>query len=298
MRDKIITRRDFLRLAAATPLAGPLVHGRGLKASGQSPENKVRVVLIRDEKALLSFKKPNPEVVQRMLDEAVMTLFGRDDPVEAWTTIIKPADVVGIKSNVWRYIPTTPEVEQAIKRRVMDAGVPAENISIDDRGVRRNRVFQRATALINARPARTHHWSGLGGCIKNPIMFVSNPPDYHGDSCADLARLWKEHNLIERTRLNVLVMLNPQFHSVGPHGYSDKFVWDYKGIIVSQDPVAADSMGLRIILNKRLEQFGQSVPLETPAKHIRLADTRHRLGVSDPAKIELVKLGWKEGILI
>lgn len=297
MRKKIITRRDFLRLAAVTPLAGSLVHGRGMPFVSKNPD-KVRVVLIRDEKALLSFKKPNPEVVQRMLDEAVAVLFDRDDPVAAWKTIVKPVDIVGIKSNVWRYIPTTPEVEQAIKKRLMDAGVSEENISIDDRGVRRNPVFQKATALINARPARTHHWSGLGGCIKNPIMFVPNPPDYHGDSCADLAKLWKEFNLIERTRLNILVMLTPQFHSVGPHGYSDKFVWDYRGIIVSQDPVAVDAMGLRIILNKRLEHFGQDVPLETPAKHIRLADTRQGLGVSDPARIELIKLGWKDGILI
>jgi hypothetical protein len=32
--------------------------------------------------------------------------------------------------------------------------------------------------------------------------------------------------------------------------------------------------------------------------HIFLADTRHHLGTSDPNRIELVKLGWAEGILI
>jgi hypothetical protein len=32
--------------------------------------------------------------------------------------------------------------------------------------------------------------------------------------------------------------------------------------------------------------------------HITLAATRHHLGTSDPARIELVKLGFDEGILI
>jgi hypothetical protein len=38
--------------------------------------------------------------------------------------------------------------------------------------------------------------------------------------------------------------------------------------------------------------------MRPPAKHIELADTRHRLGVADLGKIELVKLGWSEGVLI
>jgi len=189
-------------------------------------------------------------------------------------------------------------LELAIKRRVMDAGIPEGNIGIDDRGVRRNPIFQKATAIINARPARTHHWSGMGGCVKNPIMFVPIPPAYHGDSCADLALLWKRHNLIERTKLNILLMLNPLFHGIGPHHYSDKYVWEYKGILVSQDPVAVDAIGVRILQAKRREFFGEERPLKPPAKHIFLADTRHSLGVSDPNQIELIKLGWEEGILI
>ena len=297
MGKKVITRRDFLRVAALSPLAGALAHKRKY-SKGSASSDKSRVVLIRDEKALVSFKKPDPEVVQNMLDEAITTLLDEKDPVKVWKRLIKPSDVVGIKSNVMHYLPTTAEVEQAIKRRILDVGVPEQNIGIDDRGVRRNPVFQRATAIINARPARTHHWSGIGGCIKNHIMFVPSAPAYHPDSCADLAALWKEFNLVERTKLNILVMLNPQFHTVGPHSYNDKYVWEYKGIMVSQDPVAVDAIGLRIIEAKRHEYFGEDLPMQTPAKHIRIADTKHNLGASDPSRIELIKLGWKEGILI
>lgn len=297
MKKKTFTRRDFLKVAAVTPVIGAVAGSLKIPAA-EKPLQKSKVVLIRDENALLSFKKPDAEVVQRMLDEAVTTLVGEKDVTKAWKTLISPDDVVGIKTNIMRYLPTTSEVENAIKKRILDVGVAENNIGIDDRGVRNNPIFKKATALINARPARTHHWSGIGSCIKNYIMFVPKAFEYHGDSCADLATIWKDLNLKDKTKLNILVMLNPQFHTVGPHSYADKYIWEYKGLIVSKDPVAADSTGLRIIEAKRKEYFGEDVPMKTSAKHIRLAETRHGLGVADPAKIELIKLGWEDGILI
>lgn len=297
MKKRGITRRDFLRVAALSPVAGAFAANLKL-SGGQSSSPKAKVVLIRDEDALIAFKKPNAKVVQRMLDEAVSTLLTEKDPLQAWKQVVKPADIVGIKSNVMNYLPTTVEVEQVIQRRILDVGVLEENISIDDRGVSKNPVFQKATAIVNVRPARTHHWSGIGGCIKNPIMFSSRPSNYHPDSCADLATLWDHFNLRKRVKLNILLMLNPQFHTVGPHSYANEYVWEYKGIIVSQDPVAVDAVGLQIIQAKRFEYFGEDKPLQTPAKHIRLAETRHHLGVSDPDKIELIKLGWTNQILI
>lgn len=297
MKKRTITRRDFLRVASMAPFAGMVAWDATSKHEAEV-QKKARVVLIRDKDALVSFKKPDQEVIQRMLDEAVSTLLGESDPLNAWKKLVKPSDIVGIKSNVWHYIPTTREVEEVVRRRVMDVGVPEDNIGIDDRGVRGNAIFRRATVLINARPARTHHWSGMGTCIKNYITFVPQPWAYHGDSCADLATIWYDYNLREKTKLNILLMLTPLFHGIGPHHYSDKYVWQYKGMIVGQDPVAVDSVGVRILQAKRGAFFGEERPLQPPAKHIFLADTRHHLGVSDMKKIELIKLGWPEGILI
>jgi len=295
MAKNTFTRRDFLKAAAAAPVAGALA-GR-LRGAGRSPTVS-RVVLVRDERALRGFKRPDPEIVSTMLDQALKALLETADAAEAWARIIRPGDVVGIKTNVMHYLPTTSEVEEVIKRKVLATGIPEKDIGIDDRGVRNHPVFKRATALINVRPARTHHWSGIGGCIKNYITFTPDKPRWHPDACADLAQIWKEFDLIGKTRLNILLMLNPQFHSVGPHSYSDKYVWDYRGILVSRDPVAADAVGLRIIQAKRKRHFGRDVPLATSAKHIRLAETRHGLGAADPARIELLKLGWQANLLI
>ncbi len=129
-------------------------------------------------------------------------------------------------------------------------------------------------------------------------MFVPDPPRFHPDSCADLAALWQLPAVKGKTRLNVLVMLTPLFHSVGPHGFNPAYVWKYNGLLVGLDPVAVDATGARIIQAKRREFFGEDRPINPPPKHIGLADTRHHLGTADPNKIELVKLGWTEGILI
>ena len=296
MSRKMISRRDFLKVASIAPLAGAFVPS--LKAVGPAAGEKARVVLVRDANALDASGAPRPEVIQRMLDDAVCALFDTKDPAAAWKSTIRPEDIVGIKTNSWTELPTTSAVEQALKRGVMSAGVPEDKLAIDDRGVLRNPVFKNATALINARPARTHHWAGMGTCIKNYIMFVPVPSDYHADTCADLATIWSLPHVKGKTRLNVLVVLTPLFHSVGPHGYNKEYTWPYGGLIVSRDPVAADATGLRVLLAKRREHFGQDRPLPMTPHHIFLADTRHHLGASSEDRIELIRLGRQEGSLI
>lgn len=292
-KKRVITRRDFIKDTTLAAVGSTIFLGKtGLIFSEE--EKKTKVILVRDDKVLDDNGKPEREIVLDMLDKAVTTLTGEKDVVRAWKTFIKPDDVVGIKSNVWTYIPTTSQVEYALKKRVMDAGVDESNIGIDDRGVLRNPVFQKATALINARPMRSHHWSGVGSLIKNYIMFVPAPWDYHDDSCARLATIWDNPLCKGKTRLNVLVMLTPQFHGVGPHSFNPRYVWKYYGLIVSFDPVAADATGLRIIQAKRKDFFGEDRPLNPPAKHIFEADATYNLGTADPNKIELIKIGYGE----
>lgn len=296
MKSKNLTRREFIKAGSMAAAATLFVnYPQSVLAQQQS---KSRVVLIRSKDVLDKYNRINSAELQRMLDEAVKTLFETKNAALAWKKIIKPEDVVGIKSNVWRYLRTPLELESAIKKGIISAGVSEQNISINDQGILRDPVFKKSTALINTRPMRTHYWAGVGSLIKNYIMFVEKPSDYHPDSCADLASIWFLPHVKGKTRLNVLVMLTPLFHSVGPHGFNSDYVWQYGGLIVGIDPVACDAVGLKIIEAKRKVFFGEDKPLDPPAKHIALADTRHHLGNADMNKIELIKLGSKEGLLI
>ena len=291
-----LSRRDFMK-GVGGALAG-MALGLPTSASGKTTQpGSSRVVLIRNADVVNGHNDYDGDLIQQMLDEALVALFGHANPSDCWAQIIRPDDVVGIKTNVWRYLPTPPEVEDAIIRGVRGAGVRQENIAMGDRDVRRNEIFQRSTALINTRPMRTHAWSGVGSLLKNYIMF-DRPPDYHDDACASLAKLWELPITRGKTRLNVLVMLTPQFHNIGPHHFDTEYIWPYGGMIVATDPVAADAVGLRIIQQKRRKVFGEDRPLQPTAHHIALADTEYGLGNAGMDKIELVRLGWRDDSLI
>ena len=291
------SRREMLREGAIASVGAILV-GSGPASLLAAATQKSKVVLIRDKDVLTPEGQARPEVVQSMLDAAIFELTGVKDPVAAWGRFIRAGDVVGLKSNVWAPLPTPAAVEKAIERRVLGVGVRPEDFASDDRGVRTNPVFARTTALVNARPLRTHFWSGVGTLIKNYIMFAERPPDYHPDGCADLGALWHLPQVKGKTRLNVLVLLTPQFHGVGPHAFSREYVWSYYGLAVGTDPVAVDSVGLKILEAKRREYFREERPIVPRVTHIALADSRHGLGTADFAKIEVVKLGYDQDRLV
>jgi len=288
---KVITRRDFIR---GTTYA---VLGTAVGLSAQESK-KSRVVLIRHPEAVDPNYKFNAEVIQKMFDEAVAKLFDTTDAVKAFKKIIKPGEIVGIKSNVWSYLPTPPEVEQAIVNRLVDVGIKKEDIGIDDHTVKTNPIFQNSTSLINVRPLRTHYLSGISGVMKNYIMFAKSQPAYHPNSCADLGALFKLPMVKGKTRLNILCVLTPQYHGRGPHHFSRRYVWNYKGLLLSQDPVAIDAIGLRLIMAMRTRKLGKERAIPPVPKHVEEADVKHGIGTSDINKIDLIKLGWQEDLLV
>jgi hypothetical protein len=295
MKDKIITRRDFLRVTAGAAMAATL--DSGILGEAQA-EPTARVVLVRNAEVLGREGKVQGEILQSMLDEAVKNLLETNEPMEAWKRLVKSSDVVGIKSNEWNRLPTPKELEAAIKRRILNVGVAEKNIAIDDRGVLNNPVFLNATALVNVRPLRTHHWSGVGTCLKNYIQFVPDPWAYHDEGCSSLGKIWTYPIVKGKTRLNILSALTPQFYGRGAHFFDRRYVWAYKGLIVGTDPVAVDAVGARLLQVKRTGFFGEDRALDVPPIHIMAADKRYHLGVSDMRHIRLIKLGWMEEVLI
>jgi hypothetical protein len=227
--NRILTRRDFIRAGSCAAIGGlitlPFFHqakAQGLKKS--------RVVLIRDPLLAESRGESQYTLLGKMIDEALTVLFEADQPASAWQQVVNPKDVVGIKSNVWRFLPTPATLENLVKNRLMKVGVAEKNIAVDDRGVRSNPVFKKSTALINIRPMRTHHWSGLGTLLKNYIMFVNAPFTYHGNACERLGAIWNLDHIKGKTRLNILVMITPLFHGIGPHHFSPRYLalwWSY-----------------------------------------------------------------------
>ena len=294
MKEKIFTRRDFLRSAAGTAVVAAL--GPGILREAQA-QPAAKVVLIRNAEVLAQPDKMQ-EILQSMLDEAVKTLLATDEPLEAWRKLIKSSDVVGVKSNEWAKLPTPKALEGAIKRRLLDVGVAEENMSIADRGVLSNPVFLKATALVNVRPLRTHHWSAVGTCLKNYIQFDPDRPSFHADACTALGKIWTYPIVQGKTRLNILSALTPQYYGRGANFFDTRYVWPYRGLIVGTDPVAVDTVGAHLLQVKRIAFFGEDRALDVPPTHIIAADKKYHLGVSDLNRIQVIKLGWMEEVLI
>jgi uncharacterized Fe-S center protein len=93
-------------------------------------------------------------------------------------------------------------------------------------------------------------------------------------------------------------MLTPQFHCRAPHHFDSEYTWTYGGLLVSTDPVAVDAAGLRIIEAKRRLYFKEETPMRPPPKHIAAAEKKHGVGIASLERINLVRLGWREGILL
>ena len=306
--EKGISRRRFIRVAAlasaATALGGAALSGEDGDQQRPSPAPEAgpakalprsKVVLVRDRSAVKAGGALDGAVLGRMLDEAACALADEPRPTEAWRRFFGPQDVVGIKTNVWKFLATPPEVEAALKARIASCGVPEGALRITDRQART--LLAPCTALLNTRPVRTHHWAGVGGCIKNYIMFVEEPSAYHPDSCAGLGAIWNLPIVKGKTRLNVLVALTPHFYGRGPHNFDPRYVWTYGGLFVSRDPVAVDALGAELLRRKRVDFFGEDRPV-TSWKHVELAETRHGIGVADLNRIDLVRIGWEERNLL
>jgi hypothetical protein len=294
MEEKRITRRDFLRAAAGTAMAATL--GPGIAGEGWA-EPTAKVVLIRNAEVIGDQGRIQAQTLQTMLDEALTKLLGTNTPLEAWQKLFKRSDIVGIKSNSWAQLPTPKELEAAIKKRLLDVGVAEKNIDIADRGVLNNPVFLNATALVNVRPSRTHHWAGVGTCLKNYIQFVPTPSAYHDEGCSSLGKIWTYPIVKGKTRLNILSVLTPQFYGRGTN-VDKRYVWPYKGLIVGTDPVAVDSVGAHLLQTKRIAFFGEDRALDVSPIHITVADKEYHLGVSELNRIQVIKLGWMDEILI
>ncbi len=291
-----IGRRDFLRGAAGILLSTAI--GGINPPAVVGAQARSRVVLVRNKDVISPEGRLDTMVLRSMLDDAVKVLTEETEPLKAWKSLIKPADVVGIKTNQWRHLPTPPELEQVIRSRAIETGVAETRIAIDDRGIRDDPVFVNSTALINVRPLRTHHWAGVGTCLKNYIMFVPTPSAYHPDGCSDLGKIWTLPGVKGKTRLNILVALTPQFYGRGANFFDRRYVWSYKGLIVGTDPVAVDATGAELLRLKRIAHFGEDKALDVAPVHIRVAEEKYNLGVSDLRRIEIVKIGLKEESLL
>jgi hypothetical protein len=221
-----------------------------------------------------------------------MRLTGEKTPKDAWLALFKPADTVGLVPTP-HLNPTHPELVDAVRRALVGAGIPAGQIREAQGGIERPRA---CTALI-AMPALKAHWlTGLGTAMKIYIMYSGRPSTYHDANNANLAETWLLPDVKGKTKLVLVDALRPLCDK-GPQP-DPRYLWDYKGLIASTDPVAVDAVGLQIVLAKRRALRGEEWPLSPPPLCVSVADEKFGLGTSRMSEITLERVGWSRDMLV
>jgi hypothetical protein len=99
-----------------------------------APAPRARVVIAQSAGATIAFE-PQPDVVQKLVDNGVIKLTGKPDLKEAWLSLVSTKDVIGLKvfSGPGANSGTRPVVVGAVIEGLLQAGIPASHIIIWDK---------------------------------------------------------------------------------------------------------------------------------------------------------------------
>jgi hypothetical protein len=290
-KKKSLTRRDFLQgtLGAAV---GASVLGTKWLESGQKAAGSSLVAVVRDAKAMDSANVVNSEVLKTMLDNVLTRVTGKATAKDAWYSMLKPDDTIGLVDTP-HLNPTHREFVEAVKSSLITAGFAENKILNAQGGPEKPKA---CTALIGL-PALKAHWlTGIGTVMKLYILYSGNPSRYHDAANAKLGEIWNLPFVKGKTRLVLVDALYPLFDK-GPQ-VDPRYKWAYNGLIAGTDPVAVETVCLRIIMEKRKADKGEPWPLSPPPLCVESADKEYGLGTSDWSKIKIDLSGWKEDALL
>ena len=159
-------------------------------------------------------------------------------------------------------------------------------------GSRFSKILTRSSSvLINLPVLKDHDGAGVTIALKNMYGAIHNPNKYHPNGCdpyvADLNMLPEI-----RSRLKLVICDATTAMYEGGPGFKPEHTWTPNSLIVSQDPVALDATGWRMIEHKRAEMGLKTLEGEQRAPHYiaTAADGEHLLGHSDPSRIAVAEV--------
>jgi len=290
-KGKPLTRRDFLRGTLGATI-GASVLGTKFMTAGGSAASKSLVTIVRDQSAMDSSNNVNANILKTMLDQTLIKFTGKNTANDAWLSLVKPEDTVGLVPTP-HLNPTHQEVEDAVKSSLIDAGIPEGKI-LNAQG--RSANPGACTALIGL-PALKAHWlTGIGTVLKLYILYSGMPRNYHDENNAKLGEIWNLPSVRGKTRLVLVDALHPLCDK-GPQP-DPRYKWAYNGLIAGTDPVAVETVCLRIIMEKRKLMRGEPWPLSPPPLCVEAADKDYGLGTSNWNNIKVENYGWDEELLL
>ncbi len=295
MRDHrvVLTRRDFIRGTIGLTIGTSILGIKWPQAEAQTPRSSL-VTIVRDEKVMDASFNVDTTILKKMLEETLTKVTRQKNIKEAWLSLVNPGDTIGLVPSP-ALNPTHKEVVAAVKESLMAAGIPDGNILEVERGDSPEKI-KGCTALI-ALPGLKAHWlTGIGTVLKNYITFSGRPRDYHQSNSAKLGEIWNLPFVKGKTKLILVDSLYPLCDR-GPQ-VDPRYKWAYNGLIAGTDPVAVETVCLKIIEAKREAIKGEPWPLSPPPLCVEAADKVYGLGTSRMEEIKIEHYGWEKGLLV
>lgn len=288
--NNALTRRDFVRGSVGAAVAASLL-GSPLDATA-APVARSYVAVVRNQSALNSANVVNELVLGDMLTQVLRSVTGKADEVSAWRALVKSDDVIGLV-HTDHLNKTHPELIEAVKRSLKQAGILEKNLRMAQGSPE---TVKECSALISL-PALKAHWlTGIGTVFKNYITFGGSPSSYHDANNAKLGEIWNMPHVKGKTKLVLVDALRPLCDK-GPQP-DPRYMWPYKGLIAGTDPVAVETVCLKVIMQKRQAIRGEPWPLSPPPMVVEMADKRYGLGTSKLEEIQIERIGWTEDVFV
>jgi hypothetical protein len=290
--QKLLTRRDFIRGTVGATLTVSLLGMPWPRGSAQAARSSL-VTVVRDKNVMDAGLKVDVKILRTMVDQTVLRVTGKIDIQKAWAALVKPDDIVGLVPTP-HLNPTHQELVDVVKAGLMkEAGISEKNIIMAQGGKRRP---GKCTALISMPGLKGHWLTGIGTVIKNYIMYSGRPSNYHQEKSAKLGEIWRIPEVKGKTRLVLVDALHPLCDK-GPQA-DPRYQWAYNGLIAGTDPVAVETVCLKIMTEKRHALRGEPWPISPPPICVEAADKVYGLGTSKMEEIKVAHFGWEEDLLL
>lgn len=290
-KHRLVTRRDFMRGTIGVTLGTSLLGVKWFEGKGAAARSSL-VTVVRDENVLDANMNVDTNILKKMLEQTVIQVTGKKNSKNAWLSLVKPEDTVGLVSTKHLH-PTHDELVDEVTNALVDAGIPKNKILMAQGGPEKPKA---CTALI-VLPALKAHWlTGIGTVLKSYIRYSGNPSNFHYENSAKLGENWTLPFVKGKTKLIIVDALYPLCDK-GPQP-DPRYKWAYNGLIAGTDPVAIETVCLKIITEKRRALRGEPWPLSPPPLCVEAADKVYGLGTSKMEEITIKHLGWEQDLLL
>jgi hypothetical protein len=319
--DHGISRRGFIRTSVA--LAGSSLlhaeHGLG-PANAVHPAQPIRRSRVVQVQSRLAVQGPvvrRPLLIE-LLERSLTSLTGMPTLTEAWRSILKPDDIIGLKFNRsgQEVIATTDAMADVLISSLVESGWGAEQIVCIEapEGVCRRHqttpanlgfepvpsrfgnesdflasVVGQVTAIINVPYLKTHNIASLTCAMKNlSHAFVKHPAQYHRNGCSPfVSDIVSIPAVRDKLRLCIVDALRVVFEG-GPEARVETLS-DEGVLLASFDPVATDAIGFDLLNGVRWRRGLPSIARSAMDVPYLQAAHSAGLGTADRVGIELNK---------